>query len=159
MVKHLAKKLEKRPELVCQSEVSVRHYRSPEDIQVWLEIRDTAFADLSPNVRSWGLPDFEREFLSKWWWKPERMWFAEVDRDVMGTVSIAMRGDAENAKPVIHWLAVVPKHRRKGIGLMLMKFAEQACWDAGHRQIWLETHCGWTESNHFYRSLGYGADR
>ncbi len=89
------------------------------------------------------------------------MWLAEQiaangdSKELIGSVTLAMRGDVVNAKPVVHWLVVAPPHRRQGIGTLLMSHLEAAAWDAGHRGLWLETHAAWESAAHFYKALGY----
>lgn len=73
----------------------------------------------------------------------------------MGAVTLARRGDAEQGRPVVHWLIVDPAFRRRGIGRLLVATLESACWQAGERQVWLETHTGWREATAFYSALGY----
>ncbi len=41
-------------------------------------------------------------------------------------------------------------------GQLMLAALEQACWDAGYRQIGLETHAGWTAAARFYERAGYG---
>jgi GNAT superfamily N-acetyltransferase len=88
------------------------------------------------------------------------MWIAEeqpllMPVHVVGTVTLARRGNAPDDKPVVHWLAVLPGHRKRGIGRILMATLEAAVWDAGERQIWLETHQAWAEAGRLYQALGY----
>jgi ribosomal protein S18 acetylase RimI-like enzyme len=88
------------------------------------------------------------------------MWLAEAHRlllpsTVVGTVTLARRGDPPDDKPVVHWLAVVPSARRRGVGRLLISTLEAAVWDAGERQVWLETHSAWTEALALYQALGY----
>ena len=49
----------------------------------------------------------------------------------------------------------MPRERRKGIARLLVRHLEQLVWDSGRREIFLETHAGWTEANDFYRAHGY----
>jgi GNAT superfamily N-acetyltransferase len=135
----------------------LRHFEGPSDISNWLEIRRRAFARQKLGVGNWHESDFEREFLGKPWWQPGAMWFAvaEPGESVVATITLARRGEGPTAKPVVHWLAVMPGYRRRGIARLLVATLEAAVWDAGERQIWLETHESWTEAGHFYRTLGY----
>ncbi len=73
----------------------------------------------------------------------------------VGAVARALRGSGPDARPVVHWLCVLPRWRGRGIGRLLLSQLHQACWDAGHRQIWLETHVGWEAAVRLYRELGY----
>jgi GNAT superfamily N-acetyltransferase len=106
--------------------------------------------------------DFEQEFLAKPWWDPTRMWFAEpissdgaVASKPVGTATLALRGSGQVARPVVHWLAVLPDWRRQGIGRLLMATLEACAWEAGYRQVFLETHAEWQEAVRLYEQLGY----
>jgi GNAT superfamily N-acetyltransferase len=137
--------------------VSVRTYRGPADIGPWLELRHRAFARQSVGVRSWNARDFAAELLDKPWWGPERLWLAERDEGrgagtLIGAVALAERAQA---RPAVHWLMVDPAQRRHGVGRLLMTTLEAWCWQAGQRQIWLETHAAWEAAARLYRTLGY----
>ena len=69
------------------------------------------------------------------------------------------RGKAPDDKPVVHWLGVLPSFRRTGIGRLLLAALEAAVWDAGGRQVWLETHGGWAEAARLYTRLRLQAGR
>ena len=162
-VLHLYRMLNERPELPRLPGVALRHFAGPRDIGAWLEIRHRAFAREKVGVRQWAAADFEAEFLSKPWWKPERLWFAEVDSGIpgislaspIGTITLAFRGGGAEAQPVIHWLAVLPSWRRRGVARLLLAALEQTCWEAGYREVGLETHAGWTAALRFYERAGY----
>lgn len=159
-VLQLTRKLIDRPAVPAIADVRLRHYAGPEDIAIWLDLRRRAFARQKVGVRDWDASDFEREFLQKSWWRPGAMWFAETQpllhpATAVGTVTLARRGDPPEGKPVVHWLAVLPSFRRRRIGRLLMAALEAAAWDAGGRQIWLETHSQWDEATRLYEALGY----
>ncbi|HVC99397.1 MAG TPA: GNAT family N-acetyltransferase, partial [Pirellulales bacterium] len=117
---HLARTLNHRPPLPESSGVRLRPYNGPGDIDVWLELRRRSFEGEPVGVRPWTRADFQAEFLDKPWWSPDRLWFAETEREAgghvlgqpAGTIALAQRG----ALPVIHWLCVLPEFRRRGIG-------------------------------------------
>lgn len=157
-VRQLTKKLTSRPDPRAVEGIRLRHFAGETDISVWLELRSRAFARQQLGVGAWDEGDFEREFLAKPWWRPERMWFAETVEDismVVGTVTLARRGIEPHDKPVVHWLAVLPRFRGRGIGRLLMETLEATVWDAGERQIWLETHDAWAEAGRLYADRGY----
>lgn len=162
-VLHLYRTLLEPPELPTVPGVGLRHFASPEDAAVWLEIRHRAFAREKLGVRQWTAADFEAEFLSKPWWSPERMWFAEAKTGLpglpapspVGTITLAFRGSGPEAQPVIHWLAVLLPWRRRGVARLLLAALEKTCWDAGYREVGLETHAGWTAAVRFYEQAGY----
>jgi GNAT superfamily N-acetyltransferase len=160
VVQQLTKKLSSRPDLPRIAGLRLRHYAGPQDIDTWLDLRRRAFAKQKVGIGDWNSADFEREFLQKPWWRPQCMWFAELQPlllpvRVVGTVTLARRGNPPDDKPVVHWLSVLPGHRKRGIGRLLMATLEAAVWDAGERQIWLETHQAWAEAGRLYAELGY----
>lgn len=161
---HLTHRLSQRPTPEPVAGVNLRHFRGPEDIEPWLELRHRAFARLRVGVRQWSEADFEAELLAKPWWQPRRMWLAEPQKSarnlfsgggLVGTITMALRGEVASAKPVVHWLAVDPAWRRRGIGQLLVETLEAAAWDDGYRQVWLETHQAWAAAGQLYARLGY----
>ena len=137
----------------------MRAYRGDEDIAIWLALREQAFAHQKVGVRQWDADDFRRELLDKPWWRPEWMWFAETTAaqptEPIGTITLAIRQSAIGAVPVVHWLCVLPRWRRRGVAKVLMNTLEQAAWDAGYREVALETHEAWREAAAAYEALGY----
>ncbi len=156
----LTRQLTSRPNPPENAGIRLRRYRGREDIATWLDIRRRAFAKQKVGVRDWQESDFEREFLQKPWWRPGVMWFADAQRMLLpdtsvGTVTLAQRGTPPDDIPVVHWLCVLPGYRRTGIGRLLLAALEAAVWDAGGRQVWLETHAGWVEAARLYTACGY----
>ncbi len=162
-VLHLYRTLLAPPELPRLPGVALRHFAGSQDVPVWLELRHRAFAREKVGIRQWQPADFEAEFLSKPWWSPERLWFAEADGllpsllspSPVGTITLAFRGSGAEAQPVIHWLAVLPSWRRRGVARLLLAALEKSCWDAGYREVGLETHARWTAAVRFYEQAGY----
>ncbi len=177
-VLHLCRRLVSPPDLPSIADIQVRHFAGDADIAPWLELRHQAFARQRIGVRQWSHSDFLDEFVHRWWWRPDHMWLADdlqlsplgrgqvedsprrgegvpAHRRLVGAVTLAMRGNPDDARPVIHWLMVLPSRRRRGIGRLLIAHLERAVWDAGHRTIWLETHAHWEAAAKFYDSLGY----
>jgi GNAT superfamily N-acetyltransferase len=154
---HRSRTLERPPPVPELAGVGVRTYKGSDDIERWLDLRARAFGGQVPAVRPWTQADFTAEFLNKPWWSPERMWFAEAE-GVIGSVTLALRGQAPVALPVVHWLMVLPEWRRNGVAKLLMATLEMACWQHGYREVGLETHSGWAEAEAFYRALGYDRD-
>lgn len=141
--------------MVPPAGIALRTYRGPGDVSTWLDLRHRAFARARVGVRQWTETDFEQEFLTKPWWSPEHLWFAEARSQAVGTVALAIRGEEEGARPAVHWLAVLPAWRRRGVGRLLMCALESRAWELGHREVWLETHAAWDSAVRLYESLGY----
>ncbi|HEY2837505.1 MAG TPA: GNAT family N-acetyltransferase [Pirellulales bacterium] len=152
--------------------VEVRHFRGPEDVASWIELRNRAFAREAVGVRQWDEADFRQEILDKPWWSPDRLWFAvatpeassqsllppRVDapnEKIVGAVVLADRGVAEKAQAAIHWLIVLPTWRRRGVGRLLVSTLEARAWELGHSRVVLETHAAWRNAAQFYERLGY----
>jgi len=159
-VLQLVRPMTSRPVAHGVANVRLRTFGQPDDVERWLELRHRAFARQRLGVRTWNAADFAAEFSTKSWWLPERLWFAETSAPggaptTVGTVTLALRGTGAAARPVVHWLAVLPEWRRRGVARMLMAELEAAAWDAGYRAVYLETHAGWTAAADFYHALGY----
>ena len=160
-VLHLHRVLTERPPQPHCVAAGLRTYQGADDIRLWLEIRQRAFAKERMGVGRWTHDDFGREFLAKSWWSAEHMWFAaprdaaSPKEETVGTVTLARRGSGPDSRPVIHWLAVLPAWRRKGVGQLLVRTLEIACWEAGDREILLETHAAWEKAAFLYHALGY----
>jgi GNAT superfamily N-acetyltransferase len=149
IILHLVRRLDDRPESHPVAGVSLRAYRGTEDIEPWLALRQRAFADQAMPVRLWTASDFHREFTSRDGWRPEWMWIAMADVEPPE----AFIGTASRA--ALHWLAVDPRWRNRGLGRRLVTVAEQAAWDAGHRVVHAETHALWGDAVRLYQALGY----
>lgn len=158
-VLQLCRELLDQPFLPVVPGVTVRNYCSHADQEIWLAIRQEAFQVGPISVRNWSSADFQAEFLDAWWWSPDRMWIAETAGEAIGAVTLGERGSAGRSRPVVHWLGVRPAWRQRGVGRLLMTHLEAACWEAGRRRVWLETHAAWREAMAFYRRLGYGEAR
>ncbi len=156
-VLQLRKCLVARPELPEISEIVVRNYVGPGDIPLWSNLLDAAFTAAQPPVRHMDGSEFSRQIQGSHWWSAKRMWFAETNNtsEPVGTVTLGLRQGKTRTSPSIHWLAVHPAWRRVGVARLLMAHLEQSCWDAGFRQVDLETHRGWRAAKKFYQTLGY----
>jgi ribosomal protein S18 acetylase RimI-like enzyme len=85
--------------------------------------------------------------------------FPKASGSVIGAATLAMREGPTRSVPVVHWLLVDPNWRRRGVGRMLISRLELSAWDAGWREVQLETHAGWQAAVAFYQSMGYASLR
>lgn len=158
---HFRKQLDRPPAAADVAGILVRQLEVPSDIQKWLALRERAMAGQEPAVRAWAYDDFRREFVEKPWWRVEHTWCAVTnnaanEKDVLaGAVILGVREGMGGAVPVVHWLLVDARFRRRGIGGALMSHLERAAWDAGWHEVQLETHSGWAAAVAFYQSIGY----
>lgn len=160
-VLHFRKELSAPPVAKNASNVAIRTIEVPRDVAAWLQLRDRAITGLTPTPRTWTAADFREEMLAKPWWRAYRCWIAETSDaahaspTMIGSVTLAERVGERGSVPVVHWLIVDPTWRRRGIGRLLMNHLEQTAWEAGRREIQLETHVGWIAAVAFYQSIGY----
>jgi GNAT superfamily N-acetyltransferase len=180
-VHHLRKQLTCPPVIPVAAGISIHTFVDPEDIDAWLVLRERATADLAPAVRPWSHDDFMQEMTGQPWWRADWTWLATLNPKLadelrlagparrssptvddhengarlIGAVTLAIRGGRQMRVPVIHWLLVDPAYTRRGIGSLLVSLLERAAWDAGWREVGLETHAGWSAAVAFYHSLGY----
>jgi GNAT superfamily N-acetyltransferase len=153
----LGRRLAVRPVVVVPPGLKLRTFAGEDDVQVWLKLREQAFAGEGLAVRRWNDADFRREFLSKAWWWKHHSWFAEdpSSLETVGTITLGLRGSGAAAIPVVHWLAVLPAWRRRGVARSLLSLLEARAWDLGYRQVRLETHAAWQSAVRFYKVFGY----
>ena len=152
-VLQMMRTLEVRPSLPTVEGVKLRPFNAPADVEAWLQLRERAFADESPAPRPWTPADFEREILSKPWYRPTAIWLAE-STNLVGSVILARRTDN---RPAVNWLMVDPVERGRGIAGLLLAALELAVWEEGGREVVLETHANWTRAVRCYCSNGYTA--
>jgi GNAT superfamily N-acetyltransferase len=155
---HFRKLLHERAELTSAPGVFVRTMQLAEDVPAWLKLRERAVAWLKPTARAWWVDDFRVEMSGKAWWRADWTWLAVAGDDlsvVVGAVTLAVREGEGGSMPVVHWLLVDPRWRRRGIGRMLVSQLELAVWNAGWRELRLETHANWSEAVAFYQSMGF----
>ncbi len=151
-VVQLCKHLDAEPPPGAVTAFTLRHYSGEADIAAWLQLRQLAFAREKLSLSLWSAVDFQREFLDKPWWSPERMWFVCDGEQLVGSVTLSERG---TARPAVHWLMVHPRYRRRGIASVLLNALERTCWQRGECDIVLETHMAWGAALQFYRAIGY----
>ncbi len=161
-VLHFRKELLDPPVERAGAGVSIRSIVVPADVEGWLELRKRATAGLIPEVREWNRKDFARQMLAKPWWRNDWTWLAtepQLGKSLIGAVTLGLRTGAESTVPIVHWLLVDPAWRRRGVGRMLVSRLESAAWEAGYRQVELETHANWKGAVAFYQSMGYAPVR
>jgi GNAT superfamily N-acetyltransferase len=159
---HLRKEFTSPPVALEFGGMRVRPIVIPDDVDAWLALRSCATAGLSPRVREWSREYFAAQMLAKPWWRNDWTWLAiepQVGESVIGAVTLGLRTGTEATVSIVHWLVVDPPWRRRGVGRMLMSRLELAAWQAGYREVELETHANWSEAVAFYQSMGYAPVR
>ena len=172
----MVKSLHEASETASVEGFRLRSFDDQRDLGGWLALRQRAFAREKLGVRDWEAVDFYHEFSSKPWWNPEHCWLVEKvqleataampiisspvpveaeARELVGSVTLAMRKGAESDRAVVHWLMVHPRYRSHGLGRWLLSVLEAKAWELGHREVYLETHSAWEAATRFYSAAGY----
>jgi GNAT superfamily N-acetyltransferase len=160
---HLRKQLSRPPVALSVADVGMRSMVVPDDIDAWLSLHERATAGLRPPARRWSRDDFLAEMVQKPWWRSDWTWITTSRAPglgesrlgaLIGAVTLGLRHGREASVPVIHWLLVDPTWRRRGVGRLLVSHLELAAWEAGWREVQLETHADWTAAIAFYHSIG-----
>jgi GNAT superfamily N-acetyltransferase len=156
MILRFSKSLDVCPPEINPKSAAIRTFRGPEDVESWLVLKAVAFAGLTASGRAWTAEDFQREFVVKPWWSPQRMWLATDDGGaIVGSVTLGRSGRPPDDLPCVMWLMVDPQHRRRGVGRALLTTLERAVWEAGELRVTLETHSSWTDAARLYEQTGY----
>lgn len=79
------------------------------------------------------------------------VWLAADDDGIAGVIVLLAQDD----HLLLDNVAVDPRRQGRGIGRMLIGFAEDQARRAGHAEVRLYTHVTMVENQRLYRSLGY----
>ena len=82
----------------------------------------------------------------------DRLWIAEADGRVVGSIAIAGLPD-QTAQ--LRWFLVHPEVRGKGLGRKLLSEALAFCRERGFRSVFLWTISELKEAAHLYRQAGF----
>ncbi|MCC7567313.1 MAG: ribosomal protein S18-alanine N-acetyltransferase [Methanoregulaceae archaeon] len=125
-------------------QVTIRRTR-PTDIQSIVRIERESFPD------PWDAPTFE-ETLGYF---PSTFFVAEIAGDVVGFIAGGLEDTGEEVYGHICNLAVTPSSRKKGIGRVLVKRAEQQFAIELASGVQLEVRASNRVAQEFYVRLGY----
>jgi N-acetylglutamate synthase-like GNAT family acetyltransferase len=82
----------------------------------------------------------------------ERLWLAEMDGQLVGSVAIVKHAEETGQ---LRWLLVHPVCRGRGIGRRLVKEAVAFARSAGYREVFLETLKELPVAAALYRAVGF----
>ncbi len=104
-------------------------------------------------VRSWNDPrkDIQRKLTTQ----PELFLVGEIGGKIVGSVMAGYDGH----RGWVNYLAVLPEHRKGGLGRMLMQRVETALKECGCPKLNLQVRSTNHEVVEFYTRLGYAQDQ
>lgn len=82
----------------------------------------------------------------------DRIWLAERDGELVGSVAVVAEGGDE---AMIRWFLLHPDARGAGLGRRLLNEALAFCREHGFRSVHLWTAKDLTTAQHLYRSVGF----
>jgi len=142
------------PDLDIPGGYSIRCYR-PGDEAAFVRIKNAAFAGEQAGGRDWTDADFEKEYLASPHFKVDRVLFAEFEGQLVGTTT-AWTSEYEGREiGLIHWVAVVPEHRGKGLGWMLNVAAVHKLKQLAYDDCVLSTNESLSSAVRLYKRLGF----
>ena len=100
------------PELAAPEGYALRTYR-PGDEEGWAAVLNAAFPDPNP----WSVEKIRNEFLDRLPFRPERVFFAEHEGQIVGCAAAWETG--EPGWGYVHWVAVHPEHQGKRLGRLV----------------------------------------
>ncbi|MDE3001240.1 MAG: GNAT family N-acetyltransferase [Gemmatimonadota bacterium] len=132
----------------------VRTYR-PGDDTAFVRIKNAAFMSENAGGRAWTEADFEKEYLNSPYFYPERVLFAVFGDEPVGTTTAWTATNRGKDVGLIHWVAVVPEHRKKGLGWVLNVRALHKLKALGYGEAILNTSETLEPAVRLYRRLGF----
>jgi GNAT superfamily N-acetyltransferase len=137
---------------------TVRHRTEPGDIGFLIHLHGVLYAKECGYDRTFeayvaaGLAEFVRSFRRD----RDRIWLAEADGRIIGSIAIAAR---TNASAQLRWFLVHPDHRGRGIGTGLLRRALRFCRERGYRTVFLWTTSELQEAARLYARFGFHVAR
>ena len=146
--------LEDLPKVEVANGYTLRSFE-PGDASAFVEIKNEAFSEEHGGGRDWTLFDFHKEYLDSPHFRPERVLFAASEEKLVGTTT-AWTSEFEGREVgLIHWVAVVPEHRSKGLGQALNVQALHKLKEMGYEECVLSTNESLSSAVRLYLRLDF----
>ena len=142
------------PEAKPPAGYRVRTYETGDDA-AFVRIKNAAFMTENGNGRAWTAANFQKEYLDSPYFKPERVLFAVYNGEPVGTTTAWTAMNHAKEVGLIHWVAVVPEHRRKGLGWVLNVRAVHKLKELGYGEAILNTSETLESAVRLYHRLGF----
>ncbi len=132
----------------------IRTYETGDDT-TFVRIKNAAFMSENAGGRAWTSADFEKEYLDSPYFDPKRVLFAICGDEPVGTTTAWTATNQGRDVGLIHWVAVVPEHRSKGLGWVLNVRALHKLRALGYGEAILNTSETLESAVRLYRRLGF----
>lgn len=133
---------------------TIRHRKKPGDIGCLTYLHGILYAKEHGYDQTFeayvadGLAKFVQSFSPQ----KDRIWLAEIDGQVIGSVAVVGHSKTEAQ---LRWFLVHPDYRRLGIGKQLMEKALQFSKEHKYETLFLWTASELTEAAHLYAHFGF----
>lgn len=148
------RELEHLPEAKPAAGYRIRTYETGDDA-AFVRIKNAAFLSENVGGRAWTVADFEKEYLGSAYFSPERVLFAVYNGEPVGTTTAWSATYRGREVGLIHWVAVVPGHRKKGLGWLLNVRALHKLKALGYGEATLNTSEALESAVRLYHRLGF----
>lgn len=148
------RELKHLPEAKPPAGYGIRTYETGDDA-AFVRIKNAAFLSENVGGRAWTVADFEKEYLDSPYFSPERVLFAVCNGEPVGTTTAWSATYRGREVGLIHWVAVVPEHRKKGLGLVLNVRALHRLKALGYGEATLNTSERLESAVRLYHRLGF----
>ncbi len=142
------------PEAEPPAGYRIRTYETGDDA-AFVRIKNAAFMVENGGGRAWTGADFEKEYLGSPYFEPGRILFAICGEEPVGTTTAWTAMNRGREVGLIHWVAVVPEHRKKGLGWVLNVRALHKLKALGYGEAILNTSESLKSAVRLYRRLGF----
>ncbi len=141
------------PEAKPPAGYRIRTYETGDD-SAFVRIKNAAFLS-EGGGRAWTEVDFRKEYLDSPYFEPARVLFAICNGEPVGTTTAWTAMNRGKEVGLIHWVAVVPEHRRKGLGWVLNVRAVHKLKELGYGEAILNTSETLESAVRLYHRLGF----
>ena len=148
------RELKHLPEAKPPAGYRIRTYETGDDA-AFVRIKNAAFLSENAGGRAWTVADFEKEYLDSPYFSPERVLFAVCKGEPVGTTTAWSATYRRREVGLIHWVAVVPEHRKKGLGWVLNVRALHRLKALGYGEATLNTSETLESAVRLYHRLGF----
>ncbi len=148
------RKLTDLPDANPPSGYRIRTFETGDDA-AFVRIKNAAFQSGNGGGRPWTVADFEKEYLDSPYFDRKRVLFAVCGDEPVGTTTAWSATYRGREVGLIHWVAVVPEHRNKGLGWVLNVRALHKLKALGYREAILNTSETLESAVRLYHRLGF----